>query len=283
MIYLIFVLLFWMYLANVEVYNADPNMNGRKNGFYVPVIAQAEHWRIVLSTLFDLILITIAYYTAYLLRFEGEMGPNFNFFLRSLPIIYACQILCFFLTGVYQRLWWGSRLGDLAVYIKAVTAGTVLSMMVLLFIYRFQSFSRAVFVIYWLVMLIFISFSRFFFRIVDEWVSRGNRNGRKPALIYGAGVGGHMVVREIETNGGLGLCVIGFIDDNPVKIGKRIHGYPVLGGRDRLEEIIRKDRIKEIIVSFKINGPETRKDIQKLCQRMGADTMVSQMRLTIGP
>lgn len=281
-LYLILVLLFWTYLANVEVYSNSLDMTDKRSGVILPVMMGAAYGRTLFSILMDLILITVAYYTSYLLRFGGEIGPNFNFFLKSLPIMFACQIFCLYRFGVYQRLWRGSRLGDISVYVKGVTTGTVMAMVALLFFYRFQSFSRAVFIIYWGVMLIFISFSRFFFKLLDEWVSRGNRHG-KPALIYGAGIGGQMVAREIETNDIMGLFLVGFIDDDPGKKGKKIHGYPVLGSEKQLKTIIKKYNIQEIIVSFKDKGVEKKKDVHRLCMRDGLDTIVSQMRLVIEP
>ncbi|MBC2714662.1 MAG: glycosyl transferase [Desulfobacteraceae bacterium] len=281
-LYLILVLLFWVYLANVEVYSRAPDSTEKRNGTLLPVLMEAGYGRTLSSILMDLLLITVAYYASYLLRFGGDIGPNFDFFLKSLPIMFACQIFCLYSFGVYQRLWWGSRLGDISVYVKGVTAGTVMAMLALLFLYRFQSFSRAVFIIYGGVMLILISFSRFFFRLMDEWVSRGNQHG-KPALIYGAGIGGQMVVREIETNNEMGLSLVGFIDDDPMKKGKRIHGYPVFGSGDRLEEVINKYNIKEIIVSFREKGAEKKKDLHRMSVRNGLDITVSQMRLIISP
>jgi len=278
-LFMIIVLLFWIYLANVDVYNERPG-GPDAAGWFVPVLMKAGYGRMLFSILLDMVLITVAYYTAYLLRFEGDLGANFDFFLKSLPIIIAFQILAFYIFGVYQRLWRGSRLGDVSVYVKAVTTGTILTMLAILFIYRFRSFSRAVFIIYWGLMLIFLSFSRFFFRILDEWIIRENRNG-KPVLIYGAGVGGQMVVREIETSNGCGRYLVGFLDDDPMKKGKKIDGYPVFGGEERLDEIIAKYDIKEIIVSFKRNGPEKKKEVEGVCARMGLDVTVTRMRLII--
>ena len=281
-LYLILVLLFWIYLANVEVYSQPPGLMETRTGTYLPVMMEAGYGQTLFSILMDLVLITVAYYASYLLRFGGEIGSNFDFFLKSLPIMFACQIFWLYRFGVYQRLWRGSRLGDLFVYVKGVTAGAVMAMIVLLFIYRFQSFSRAVFIIYWGVMLIFISFSRFFFRLMDEWVSRGNQHG-KSALIYGAGVGGLMVVREIETNDNLGLSLVGFIDDDPRKKGKKIHGYPVLGSGKQIKIIVDKYEIQAIVVSFRDYGDEKKREVQRLCKQNGLDTAVSQMRLVIEP
>lgn len=280
-LYLVLVLLFWIYLANVEVYSQPNDLGGKRAGVFLPGFKEARYGRTLFTVLMDLLLITIAYYAAYLLRFGGDIGPDFNFFLKSLPFLFASQILSFNIFGVYQRLWSGSRLADLAVYIKGVTSGTVLAMLALLFIYRFQSFSRAVFIIYWGVMLILIVFSRFFFRMLDEWVIRENREG-KPTLIYGAGAGGKMVAREIETNNDLGLSLVGFLDDDPMKKGKKIHGYPVLGSVKQLKAIIEKYKIQEIIVSFRNNGENKKKEIRHLCNQKGfSDVMVSQMKLRI--
>jgi UDP-GlcNAc:undecaprenyl-phosphate GlcNAc-1-phosphate transferase len=279
-LYLILVLLFWIYLANVEVYSQTPDSIEKSSTTVLPVWVKTGYGQAFFPILADLIFITIAYYTSYLLRFGGDIGPNFDFFLKSLPILFACQIFCLYSFGVYKRLWWGSRLGDIAVYVKGVTGGTVMAVLVILIIYRFQGFSRAVFIIYWGVMLILVSFSRFFFRILDDWVSRENRAG-KPTLIYGAGVGGQMLVREIETNSELGLSLIGFLDDDPSKKGKKIHGYSVFGGDGQLAAIVKKYNVKEVVISFKLNSDEKKKEITRVCHQMGLDVAVSQMRLMI--
>jgi len=74
---------------------------------------------------------------------------------------------------------------------------------------------------------------------------------------------------------------VGFIDDDPRKKGKNIHGYPVLGNENQLGEIIKKFQIQEIIVSFRDNGSEKKKEVQRRCNRDGLDTTVRQMRLVI--
>lgn len=166
-------------------------------------------------------------------------------------------------------------------YIKAITAGTVLSVLVLLGVFRFQGFSRVVFILYWMLMLLLVSLSRISFRLVDEGVKRGKQKG-KATLIYGAGVGGQMVVKEIENNRNLELVLVGFIDDNPRKQKRKIMGYPVLGASGDLETVIRKHHIKEIIVSFSQNGAKRKKEIKELCQKMDVEVQVKQMRMVLG-
>ena len=278
--YLLVIVFFWIYLGKARVYNQAGSIPKNGSSFFMFRPATDGYVRTLLVIVLDLALIAMAYYISYLLRFEGNLGPNFKFFVKSLPILFASQVFCLFFFGAYQRLWQGSRLTDMSVYIKAVTAGTVISMLILLFLYRFQSFSRAVFVIYWGLMLIFLLFSRFFFRLLDEWISIGNRKGI-PVLIYGAGAAGRMLVREIEVNDSLGFSIVGFIDDDPHKKGKKFYGYHVFGAMSELDKIINRFNVREIIVSFKEGGEEKRKEIGKLCAEMGRDVAVRQMKLLI--
>ncbi len=279
-VYLLFVLFFWIYLGKVKVYPEDSILSRDDRQGITPVLIEITYRRRLFEVLLDLALITIAYYTAYLLRFEGVLGEDFDFFLKSLPLMIACQILWLYIIGVYRGVWESASLRDLNGYIKAITGGTVMPMLILLFIYRFESFSRAVFVIYWVLMLILVSLSRLSFRLLDEGMRKGSQKG-KPALVYGAGVGGQMVMREIETNRDLGMVLVGFIDDNTMIHGRKIQGYQVFGGQECLEKIIKEYNIEEIIVSFKKHGTEKKREVNNLCRNMDVNVEVTQMRLVI--
>jgi UDP-GlcNAc:undecaprenyl-phosphate GlcNAc-1-phosphate transferase len=278
--YLLLVLFFWIHLAKVKVYSEKSILSQADRGGITPILIEVTYRRRLFEVLLDLVLITIAYYTAYLLRFEGVLGQNFDFFLRSLPIMIACQIFWFYIMGIYRGVWESTSLRDLNDYIKAITGGTVMAMLIFLFAYRFYSFSRAVFVIYWILMLLLLSLSRLSFRLFEEGIKKRNQQG-KPTLIYGAGLGGQMAMREIETNRNLGLALVGFIDDNRRKQRGRIMGYPVFGGQDGLDRIIKKHHIQEIIISFKQDGENKRKEVKDLCRSLGAEVEVKQMKLVI--
>ena len=278
-LYLLFILFFWIYLAKVKVYS-EKSIVDHPTGTMTPLLIEMTYHRRLFEVLLDLLLITIAYYTAYLLRFEGVPGPNFDFFLKSLPIVIACQILFFFLFGVYRGVWDNTSLRDLISYGKAITAGTIAPILLLLFLYRFYSFSRAVFVIYWGLMLMLVSLTRLSFRLLDEGVRRGNQKG-KPVLVYGAGLGGQILLKEIETNETLSLTIKGFIDDNREIQRKRVRGYPVLGGIKDLEKILLAHPVREIIISFRKNSSDKRREINRLLENMGAEVDVREMKLTI--
>jgi len=267
-LYLLFILFFWIYLAKVKVYPESPIVECHtRGGVITPILVDITYRRRLFEVLLDVLLVAVAYYIAYLLRFEGDIGKDFDYFLKSLPFLIGCQILCFYIMGVYRGVWESTGLRDLTGYIKAITVGTIMTMLLILLIYRFTSFSRAVFVIYWIFMVVLVSLSRLSFRILDEGIRKGNQRGI-PTLVYGAGIGGQMAVKEIETNNNLGLSLVGFLDDNERLHGRKVQGYIVFGG-------------KEVIISFKKNSDEKKKEINNLCRRSALELDILQMRLII--
>jgi UDP-GlcNAc:undecaprenyl-phosphate GlcNAc-1-phosphate transferase len=121
---------------------------------------------------------------------------------------------------------------------------------------RFVGFSRTVFVLDWLLLLVLIGGSRVSFRLFAE-MFRPKPASFERVLIYGAGAGGELVVREILNNSALRRVPVGFVDDDRSKHSTRIHGVPVFGGSDQIEGVVREHRITELIVSSpKILGNE---------------------------
>jgi UDP-GlcNAc:undecaprenyl-phosphate/decaprenyl-phosphate GlcNAc-1-phosphate transferase len=280
-LYLILASLFWIYLGRVKVYPEQSILSQDSSHVLTPILVQVTYKKRLFEVFLDFVLVSVAYYTSYLLRFEGDIAGNLDFFLRSLPIVVASQVLSFYMVGVYRGVWERTGIRDLIGYVKAITAGTIGSILIILFIYRFHSFSRTVFFIYWVLLIILVSLSRLSFRLLDEGIRLGTRNGEK-TLIYGAGIGGQMTLREIENNHALGLQLVGFMDDDPRLHGRKIQGYPVFGGESSLEEIIRRHSIRNIIVSFKAKGDEKAKNIEELCASLGEKVDVKQMRILIG-
>ena len=89
-------------------------------------------------------------------------------------------------------------------------------------------------------------------------------------LIYGAGDGGEVVVRECRKNSRLGYQPIGFLDDEPSKQGRVVFGLPILGEADRLAEILQREKIQGFIISSPsifANGKAEK--IHALCQEQG--------------
>jgi UDP-GlcNAc:undecaprenyl-phosphate GlcNAc-1-phosphate transferase len=159
-------------------------------------------------------------------------------------------------------------LSDAFVYLKATTLGTLLSLAVVIYIYRFESFSKGVFLIDWFLTTTFLLGSRISFRSFRELMQRKTIKGEN-VLIYGAGQGGQVLLREMLDNGRLGVKPVGFIDDDVIKVGRRLQGYPVMGTGADLGQILKEVPINGLIISCRDLADENRKRLEELCRSQG--------------
>jgi FlaA1/EpsC-like NDP-sugar epimerase len=75
--------------------------------------------------------------------------------------------------------------------------------------------------------------------------------GERKVLIYGAGDAAEMIVRDMKNNGAMyRYDPIGFIDDNPAKVGQHIHGVPVLGSRHNMAKIVETYKPDEFLLAI---------------------------------
>ncbi|MBW1860575.1 MAG: hypothetical protein JRI70_11070 [Deltaproteobacteria bacterium] len=88
-------------------------------------------------------------------------------------------------------------------------------------------------------------------------------------LIYGAGHGGQVLLKEILDNKRFAVKPVGFIDDDITKVGKRLAGYPVMGQGTNLETILEKEPVKGLIISCRDMTEENQERIIALCRSRG--------------
>lgn len=224
----------------------------------------------ILEVLLDLVLISIAYYSAYFLRFEGSdlFSSNLNLIRESLVWIIMIKMLIFFAFGLYRGMQKYISIADLITIFKVVSIGSLASILFLTFTFRFRDYSRVVFFLDWLILLFLVSGVRILFRVLSEFFSRIRETG-KNILIFGAGDMGEMVMREIKRNTALNYNPVGFIDDDPAKTGNKIHGVSVLGSREKIRDIIRQENIKEVIIAIPSFDMGNFTDIARICDECG--------------
>jgi UDP-GlcNAc:undecaprenyl-phosphate GlcNAc-1-phosphate transferase len=182
------------------------------------------------------------------LRFEQTYNAEEPFFVTSLPVVLATQLSAFAAFRVYQGVWRYTGVPDAVRLAKAVSAGCAASVITLLLLYRFEGYSRAVFVIDAALLLLFVAGARLSFRLLDE-VFRHAPSDVRRVLIYGAGDGGVLALREMQGNHELGRVVVGFLDDDRWKQATLVRGVPVIGGLDQLAEMLEKHAIDEVVVA----------------------------------
>jgi len=280
-IFLVFLMILGIYLGRVKVYKESEINQDTLTARFTPLLSDLMHKRRAVEVVLDLVLIVFCYYASYILRFErSPFQADLQLFTRSLTIIVACHMIAFFAFGVYRGLWRYVGVSDLLIYAKAALAGNVLSIMVLVARYRFDGYSRSLFVINTLLVFMAVAASRLSFRLLDLMVRQDSSPGKK-TIIYGAGDGGTMALKELVNNNDIPYAPLGFIDDDETKHNRKIHGYPVFGGLSCLETTIKKYDVKMIIVSSRRIESTQMQQVRMICDEFGLE--LSRLQIGLEP
>ena len=269
-----------VYLGGVKVYDdTDEAIAQRDNSPYA-FLVDLSYKRRIFEVLLDVVLILLAYWCAYAMKFGAISGSAaWTLFLRTLPVLVFVKMASFLVMGVYRGIWRYTSLGDLIVFVKAVAVSSVVSVLAVLFAFRFEGFSRTIFIIDGLLMFMFLAGSRMAFRLFRQVLPvSGNLDGRR-VLIYGAGDGGELLLRELINNRALKYSPVGFLDDDPAKHGKVIHGLKVYNGNGDLQAVCVKKEVDELLISSTMMTDERLKEILDICR--GKNIAVKRMRITI--
>lgn len=209
-----------------------------------------KHRRLPIACL-HLLLIGLANYIAFWLRFDNWM-PRQEFLETALALL-VIRAVMFVPFRLYEGLWRYTGIEDL----RNILAGVGLSSIVFaVYVYGYlgmAAYPRSVLVIDALVLIFLMSGVRLSRRV---HFMMHHPKGAKKILIYGAGDAGEMIARDLRNNGGLyHQEPIGFIDDDPAKTGAHIHGMPVLGSSDKLDQILRMYQPDEVLLAIPSASP----------------------------
>ncbi|MBS1824082.1 MAG: polysaccharide biosynthesis protein [Acidobacteria bacterium] len=202
-------------------------------------------------------IISVSYWGAWLLRFEFAIPASESIrFTHGWLIVLAAKgvVLC----AMQPRLirctrYTGFR--DLVRLLQENVIASVLAGAALYAVYGGQ-FSRAVLCLDLMICILAGSGVLFAARLIYETQLAHSANGNGCGLlVYGAGVAGLALAREIRSNPKLGYRLIGFLDDDPRKQGATLLGFPVLGSGEQARAIVdayrrHKPPIQEIVVAM---------------------------------
>ena len=208
-----------------------------------------------------IVLMGIANYSAFWLRFDGDI-PDWamTIFIRTLPILVLVRLLMFLPFRLYGTVWQYTSLWDLRNIIGATLSGTLAFFVVTRFGFGQIGYPRSVYLIDALLLIVLTSGLRIARRIGYPSASNADM---KRVLIYGAGDAGERLVRELRQNQGFGYRPVGFVDDDRRKTGQRIHGVKVLGTRDHLSAIMRTVTPDAILIAMPSIGAGAIREIAK--------------------
>jgi UDP-GlcNAc:undecaprenyl-phosphate/decaprenyl-phosphate GlcNAc-1-phosphate transferase len=275
----VLVILTGIYLARVPAYNAEDFKALQKSSFAPFLKDLAFRWHVG-EVLLDLVLITVCYYVAFRIRFDGdELLAFLPYFTASLPLVLGVKLAALYTSGLYRRSWETFGFRDLAAVARGVGMGSLLTVAVAYYLYRGEGSSRVVLVLDGLLLALAIFATRASFRTMNLVASARNRRNRR-VLVYGAGGYGRLLVREMRANPAWKMNPVGFIDDDPMKAHRWIGGVPVRGSIEELEKTMHRYSVDEIVLSSPAINGKVEHRIKEVCARLRRPVRRLDMKIT---
>jgi UDP-GlcNAc:undecaprenyl-phosphate/decaprenyl-phosphate GlcNAc-1-phosphate transferase len=229
--------LFGVYLSEVNPYGGDVR---RVQG---NAVARAifRYVRFGSEILLDVALLTVAYYSSYLLRFEEQLSVRWLAdFGWSLPVLISFQLGALVVFRVYRTLWRYIGVGDALSVLRALAVANILGFIAIALVEPSGPPSRAVFILDWLVASLLVVGARSLLVWLRQTFARLPRQGERSVIIIGASDIGELAHRLLAHQEGASYRTIGFLDDDRGKHYRQIGGVPVLGATTELQSIARR-------------------------------------------
>jgi FlaA1/EpsC-like NDP-sugar epimerase len=246
----------------------------------------------------DVALAVVVVFVAFGARFYGTewwtayRAAALTFIGIALPL----KVFVFWRVGLYGRLWRYASIADLESLLLGSLLAAIVSAVVGLAVLPAlpsvgQRIPLSVLVIDCALTAGIISIPRLLLRIVarrSQWLRRRADGERaepvaaaRRVLIAGAGDAGGMIVKEALENPQAALEPIGFLDDDPTKHGHRLHGLPVLGPIDHLEQIVAAKGVDEVVIAMPSAPGKSIRDIVQRCAAAGVRTRTEPGRFEL--
>lgn len=239
-----------------------------------------KHAQLFLTALYfgDSLMILLSLPAAYYLRFhfgifpvDKGVPPIEDFYWYAL-VGWAVLMLNFKVCGLYLPLRGKPLWKEHVTIIKATTI-SLLIFSALLFFYREQSFSRATTLLFFGLSTLSIIGSRIVIRQTLMMLRRRGKNLRY-VLIVGVNYLGRELARRIEQHPEMGLKIVGFLDDPPIKLEPWMEGYPVLGKTLEVNHVIQARRVDKLFICVDSDSSKKIEQILACLQESTVDITV---------
>jgi FlaA1/EpsC-like NDP-sugar epimerase len=207
--------------------------------------------------LIDVVLVGLAPFIAYALRFEGWTWEPAH---RTTAIVFALSALplslaVFYAFGLYRRLWRYASIAELElIFAGGATAGAINTLLGASLLPQFgftpQRVPLSVLFMTSLLTFMIIGVPRLLMRISGWRSVRRRAKSARRVLVAGAGGAGEAVVRELRANPELEMEPVGFVDDDVSKHGMRLSSLPILGSLNMLPRFARELNVTDILIAM---------------------------------
>ena len=216
----------------------------------------ASKWLILLI---DLCIVAVTFFLAYLIRYNFTFNFDFAKVLSQLPYVIGAALISFLLVRSHKGVVRYTGFKDV---VNIIIGINILATFLLVaavvdnrvnYIKLFQ-ISGTIIYIHLLLNCLFLIGFRFFIKIMYKSLTSDFQIDGK-ILIYGGGNSGLLTYDAINNDAHRNLEIIGFVDDNPKKIGKKINMLNVFSLDQIDEAFISKHGLTEVIISIQTINP----------------------------
>ena len=222
----------------------------------------------------DLAAVVAAWWLAYLFRFNFDIPPShLSSLLSVLPWVVLSQFASFQLFGLYRGHWKYASLPDLRRILLAILFGIAVIPLGLFLLQLHATVPRSVLLLDPILLLLIMGGSRLSYRLWREGHLFNFKSTQgKPVLVLGAGDTGASLVKELSKS--MKWRVVGFLDDNPQKHHKLLHGFKVLGRIDQLPALAEKLGVSNAIIAMPSATPANRRRALEICTEASIKALV---------
>lgn len=238
----------------------------------------------VLMMLYDVFAVNFAY---IFVMFIGSGQHNMDaIWQRALPVT-AIFIVLYYAFKIYSSMWeyagirevWNVALATIIGGISGIAVDLILSSIGGAASKLNNGCFDAYFYVFGtLVAIILVAGMRILYRLVRRYYREKSLEKDEKldhVMIVGAGDMGMIIINELEVNNySKGKPIIA-VDDNPLKVGKRIRGIPVKGTCDQIPELAKKYDINTIIMCLPSVGSERQTEILRIAVKTGCKLKTS--------
>ena len=216
---------------------------------------------------FDTILFAASLIGAWLLRFEFTL-PHRDVLFAALPILLLMRLAALGRFKLLRGYWRYTGISDIADIVKATALGSLGFLVIERWLLGIKAFPISIYCLEALLVAGGLCGARLFSRMLAQSV-RGAWRGRseKTAIIVGAGDAAERLLNDLPR---CGYMAVGLVDDEPGKIGGRIHGVSVIGSIDDLPRLVRKRAVEEVLIAIPSATGRQMRRITALCEESGA-------------
>ena len=202
----------------------------------------------------DVAIIGVSFVLSYLVRFNLSFDFDVQMLLKQLPVVALLGLGAFLITGSYKSVIRHTGAKDIYNIFNAICLSSIL-MIFFVMIVRWGGFLTgftiplSIIIIHSLISFVILTASRYVFK--TSYASLTSQFKRtKNILIYGAGQSGILTYNALSNHSYSSSKVVGFIDDDKKKIGKKINGVRVFDRRVLNDFFLAKNDIREIIFAI---------------------------------